>query len=159
MTIQTFPFILDAIKSRTSLKDKSYAIIADEAHSSQTGSTAKKLREILTTEQVDEEEEITSEDVITAVVAAQGERSNVSYFAFTATPKSKTLQMFGTLPDSTRPAADDNIPAPFHVYTMRQAIEEGFIIDVLKSYTTYDLAYQLATTAKKRWTRKKRVPP
>ena len=145
VTIQTFPFILDAIKSRTSLKDKSYAIIADEAHSSQTGSTAKKLREILTTEQVDEEEEITSEDVITAVVAAQGERSNVSYFAFTATPKSKTLQMFGTLPDSTRPAADDNIPAPFHVYTMRQAIEEGFIIDVLKSYTTYDLAYQLAT--------------
>lgn len=145
VTIQTFPFILEAIKARTSLKDKSYAIIADEAHSSQTGSTAKKLREILTAEQVDEDEEITAEDVLNATVATQSERANVSYFAFTATPKSKTLQMFGTVPDANRPAADDNIPAPYHVYTMRQAIEENFIIDVLRSYTTYDLAYQLAT--------------
>lgn len=145
VTIQTFPFILEAIKERTSLKDKTYAIIADEAHSSQTGTTAKKLREALTSEQIEEGVEITAEDVIEATVRANASAANISYFAFTATPKSKTLQLFGTLPDANRPAADDNIPVPYHVYTMRQAIEEGFIIDVLKSYTTYDLAYKLAT--------------
>ncbi len=145
VTIQTFPFVIDAIRERTTLKGKTYAIIADEAHSSQTGATAKKLREVLTTQQIEEGEEISAEDVIAAALTARSESDNISYFAFTATPKSKTLQMFGTLPDPTRPAASDNIPLPFHTYTMRQAIEEGFIIDVLKSYTTYDLAYKLAT--------------
>ncbi|MDD3769817.1 MAG: type I restriction endonuclease [Sulfuricurvum sp.] len=145
VTIQTFPFVLDAIRERTTLKGRSYAIIADEAHSSQTGSTAKQLREVLTAEQIAEGEEISAEDVLAASIAARTQNDNISYFAFTATPKSKTLQMFGTLPDSSRPAASDNIPRPFHSYTMRQAIEEGFIIDVLKSYTTYDLAYRLST--------------
>lgn len=145
VTIQTFPFVLDAIRERTTLKGRTYAIIADEAHSSQTGSTAKQLREVLSAEQIAEGEEISAEDVLAASIAARAQNDNISYFAFTATPKSKTLQMFGTLPDPSRPAASDNIPQPFHSYTMRQAIEEGFIIDVLKSYTTYDLAYRLST--------------
>lgn len=145
VTIQTFPFVIDAIRERTTLKGKKYAIIADEAHSSQTGATAKKLREVLTTQQIAEGEEISAEDVIAAALTARSESDNISYFAFTATPKSKTLQMFGTLPDPTRPATSDNIPHPFHSYTMRQAIEEGFILDILKSYTTYDMAYKLAT--------------
>lgn len=145
VTIQTFPFIIEAIRERTTLKGKSFAIIADEAHSSQTGKTAKQLREVLTAEQIEEGEEITAEDVLAATLTARSESANISYFAFTATPKAKTLELFGQLPDPTRPPAEDNIPEAFHVYTMQQAIEEGFIIDVLKSYTTYDLAYKLAT--------------
>ncbi len=145
VTIQTFPFIIEAIRERTTLKEKSFAIIADEAHSSQTGKTAKQLREVLTTEQIEEGEEISAEDVLLATLAARSQSANISYFAFTATPKAKTLEMFGQLPDPSRPPAADNIPHAFHVYTMQQAIEEGFILDVLKSYTTYDLAYKLAT--------------
>ncbi len=145
VTIQTFPFVLDAIRQRATLKERTFAIIADEAHSSQTGRTAKELKEVLGSVQLKEGEELSAEDVLTASVEAKGENQNLSYFAFTATPKAKTLEMFGQVSDSSRPAGKDNLPEPFHVYTMRQAIEEGFIIDVLKSYTTYDLAYKLAT--------------
>jgi type I restriction enzyme, R subunit len=145
VTIQTFPFIIEAIRERTTLKGKAYAIIADEAHSSQTGMTAKKLREVLTAEQIEEGEEITAEDMLLATLASRSQSANISYFAFTATPKAKTLEMFGKLPNPTQVASEDNTPQAFHVYTMQQAIEEGFIIDVLKSYTTYDLAYKLAT--------------
>lgn len=145
VTIQTFPFILEAIRERTTLKNKSFAIIADEAHSSQSGKTAKQLREVLTAEQLEAGEEITAEDVLAATLAARSQSTNISFFAFTATPKAKTMEMFGTLPDPTRPSGEDNKPVPFHVYTMRQAIEEGFILDVLKSYTTYDLAYKLSS--------------
>jgi type I restriction enzyme, R subunit len=146
VTIQTFPFIIEAIRERTTLKDKTFAIIADEAHSSQTGKTAKQLREVLTVEQLEEGEEITAEDVLAATLATRSQSANISYFAFTATPKAKTMEMFGTLPDPSQPSGEDNKPEPFHVYTMRQAIEEGFILDVLKSYTTYDLAYKLASS-------------
>ncbi len=145
VTIQTFPFVLDAIRERTALKDRTFAIIADEAHSSQTGRTAKELKEVLRSVQLEEGEELSAEDVLTASVQAKGENKNLSYFAFTATPKGKTLEMFGQVPDPSKPAGEDNLPEPFHVYSMRQAIEEEFIIDVLKSYTTYDLAYKLAT--------------
>jgi len=144
VTIQTFPFILEAIKERTTLKNRRFAIIADEAHSSQTGKTAKDLREVLSAEQIEEGVELSAEDILTATLAARNQSDNISYFAFTATPKAKTLEMFGQCPDPSRPPAADNIPKPFHVYTMRQAIEEGFILDVLKSYTTYDLAYKLS---------------
>lgn len=146
VTIQTFPFIIEAIRERTTLKGKTFAIIADEAHSSQTGKTAKQLREVLTAEQIEEGEEISAEDVLLATLAARTQSANISYFAFTATPKAKTLEMFGRLPDPSQAPSADNIPQAFHVYTMQQAIEEGFIIDVLKSYTTYDLAYKLATS-------------
>lgn len=145
VTIQTFPFILDMIRERTTLKDKNYAIIADEAHSSQTGKTAKELKEVLSAEQIEEGVELSAEEVLALTLEARGSGKNLSYFAFTATPKAKTLEMFGTLPDPSSPPSVENLPQPFHTYTMQQAIEEGFIIDVLKSYTTYDMAYRLAT--------------
>jgi len=142
-TIQTFPFVLDAIRQRTTLSGKKYAIIADEAHSSQTGGTAKKLREVLNVQQSSEEESLSSEDILVASLQARGLKANLSYYAFTATPKAKTLEMFGTLPNPNEPASPTNKPKAFHEYTMRQAIEEGFILDVLKGYTTYKLYYKL----------------
>ena len=142
-TIQTFPFVLDAIQQRTSLKENKYAIIADEAHSSQTGSSAKKLKEVLSAEQLEEGVELSAEDIIVASLEAKTNNKNLSYYAFTATPKAKTLEMFGVLPDPTRAPAIDNKPQAFHLYTMRQAIEEGFILDVLRGYTTYKRFYQL----------------
>ena len=145
VTIQTFPFIIEAIRERTTLKGRRYAIIADEAHSSQTGKTAKQLREVLTAEQIAEGEEISAQDILAATLAARSQSDNISYFAFTATPKAKTMEMFGRLSDPAKPPSEENKPEPFHCYTMRQAIEEGFILDVLKSYTTYDMAYRLAT--------------
>lgn len=141
-TIQTFPFILEAIQQRTSLKDNKYAIIADEAHSSQTGGTAKKLKEVLSASLIEEGEELSAEDVITASVEAKSSK-NLSYYAFTATPKAKTLEMFGVLPDPTQAPSAENKPQAFHHYSMKQAIEEGFILDVLKGYTTYKLFYEL----------------
>lgn len=145
VTIQTFPFVLEAIQERTSLKDKTFAIIADEAHSSQSGSTAKKLKEVLSAQQIEEGEEISAEDVLNATLEANTNRKNISFFAFTATPKAKTMEMFGRPKHPELPLSDDNKPEPFHIYTMQQAIEEGFILDVLKNYTTYDVAYKLAS--------------
>jgi type I restriction enzyme R subunit len=142
-TIQTFPFVLDAIQQRTTLKDKSYAIIADEAHSSQTGSTAKQLREVLTAEQIEEGVELSAEDIITASHESRTASSSLSFYAFTATPKTKTLEMFGVLPDPTQAPSEANKPQAFHLYTMKQAIQEGFILDVLQGYTTYKLFYKL----------------
>ena len=133
VTIQTFPFVLRAIENSVNLKERSYAIIADEAHSSQTGSTAKKLKETLT---IDGD--------IDDVIKKHPKFTNGSYFAFTATPKAKTLELFGRLPNPNEPASKTNLPAAFHVYSMRQAIEEGFILDVLKNYTNYKVAYNLA---------------
>ncbi len=144
VTIQTFPFVLDAIRERVTLKGRKYAIIADEAHSSQSGQTARQLRQVLNAEQWDEDSEVTSEDVMAAAMAARGKAENLSFFAFTATPKAKTIELFGRCPKPELPPSDENVPVAFHVYTMRQAIEEGFILDVLKNYTTYDMALKLA---------------
>ncbi len=144
VTIQTFPFVLKAIEDSVSLKERRYAIIADEAHSSQTGATARKLKEVLVADARDDEEPPSGEDMIAAAVAARGKASNLSYYAFTATPKAKTLELFGRLPDPSQPPSKTNKPQPFHVYSMRQAIEEGYILDVLKNYTSYKVAYQLA---------------
>ncbi|OOZ45824.1 restriction endonuclease subunit R [Solemya velum gill symbiont] len=143
VTIQTFPYVLEAIHQQTSLKDCSFAVIADEAHSSQTGATARKLRQVLMTEQLDEDAEISAEDVLDATLAARSHTGNISYFAFTATPKAKTLQLFGRVPDPSRSPSAENLPEAFHVYTMQQAIEEGFILDVLRRYTTYSTAFKL----------------
>ena len=148
VTIQTFPFVLQAIENSVSLKERRYAIIADEAHSSQTGSTARQLKEVLLAENTDKDDggdvEFTSEDILDATVAARRASDNLSYFAFTATPKPKTLELFGRLPDPSLPPSKKNLPEAFHVYSMRQAIEEGFILDVLKNYTNYKVAYNLA---------------
>jgi type I restriction enzyme R subunit len=146
VTIQTFPFVLEAIQKNATLKQRNFAIIADEAHSSQTGATARKLREVLMTEQRgdDEETELSAEDMLDLALEARRGSNNLSYFAFTATPKPRTLELFGRRPDPSRPPAKDNLPQAFHVYSMRQAIEEKFILDVLRNYTTYGTAYKLA---------------
>ena len=144
VTIQTFPHVLEAIRKDSTLAGRSFAVIADEAHSSQTGTTARKLREVLMAEQLGDEEELDSEDILRLSLEARKGSKNISYFAFTATPKGKTLELFGRCPDPESPATDDNKPEAFHVYSMRQAIEEGFILDVLQNYTSYRVAYQLA---------------
>jgi type I restriction enzyme R subunit len=144
VTIQTFPHVLEAIRKDSNLAGRSFAVIADEAHSSQTGTTARKLREVLMAEQLDDEQELDSEDILRLSLEARKGSNNISYFAFTATPKGKTLELFGRCPDKESPATDDNKPEPFHTYSMQQAIEEGFILDVLKNYTSYRVAYQLA---------------
>ncbi|MGL1930241.1 MAG: DEAD/DEAH box helicase family protein [Desulfotalea sp.] len=144
VTIQTFPFVLKAIEADVNLKERCYAIIADEAHSSQTGSTARKLKEVLMIEERDEDENLSSDDVLDATMASRRANTNLSYFAFTATPKTKTLELFGQLPKPDEAPSKTNKPVAFHVYTMRQAIEEGFILDVLQNYTNYRVAYNLA---------------
>ncbi len=143
VTLQTFPFVLKAIENSARLKARCYAIIADEAHSSQTGLTAKKLKEVLLIEGSAGDEDAVDEQDLMAAAAARG-IGNLSYFAFTATPKARTLEMFGRLPRPGEVPSLTNKPAAFHVYSMRQAIEEGFILDVLKNYTNYKVAYKLA---------------
>ncbi|HCU25012.1 MAG TPA: type I restriction endonuclease subunit R, partial [Deltaproteobacteria bacterium] len=146
-TIQTFPFALFAVRELAATKGKRFAVIADEAHSSQTGEAASKLKAVLSAEEVQElgdGGELSSEDILVAQMAARADEQGITFVAFTATPKAKTIELFGTRPDPTRKPAPDNMPAPFHVYSMRQAIEEGFILDVLKNYTTYKLAFKLA---------------
>lgn len=149
VTIQTFPFVLRAIENSVSLKERNYAIIADEAHSSQTGSTARQLKEVLMVDgTASDEEELTTDDILDAAVASRRASKNLTYLAFTATPKTKTLELFGRLPKPDEPASKTNKPEAFHVYSMRQAIEEGFILDVLKNYTNYKVAYNLAMKMK-----------
>ncbi len=143
VTIQTFPFVLKAIENNVCLKQRKYAVIADEAHSSQSGTTARQLKEVLMSEARDDDTMLSSEDSLNATIAARRNSGNLNYYAFTATPKAKTLELFGRLPHPDEPASKTNKPAAFHVYTMRQAIEEGFILDVLKNYTSYKVAYQL----------------
>lgn len=144
VTIQTFPFAMEAIRANKGLKGKTFAVIADEAHSSQSGQIASKLKAVLTAEEIKEVEdggEIDVEAVLASETAERAESKNISYFAFTATPKAKTLELFG------RPGADGK-PAPFHVYSMKQAIEEQFILDVLRGYQTYDTAFKIAQNSK-----------
>jgi type I restriction enzyme R subunit len=146
-TIQTFPYALDKVLELAANQGKRFAVIADEAHSSQTGQAAIKLHDVLSAEELAELKdggELSTEDILAAKMAARAADGGISYVAFTATPKTKTMEIFGTRPDPSREAAKDNVPYPFHVYSMRQAIEEGFILDVLQNYTTYKLAFKLA---------------
>ncbi|WP_413501502.1 type I restriction endonuclease subunit R [Psychrobacter maritimus] len=150
VTIQTFPFVLKAIEDSAVLKSRRYAIIADEAHSSQTGTTARKLKEVLVSgdndsdsNDKDSDQVLSSEDMLDNVIAARRNSPNLSYYAFTATPKPKTIELFGRVPNPDLPPSKQNVPESYHVYSMRQAIEEGFILDVLKNYTNYKVVYQL----------------
>ncbi|SEB61435.1 type I restriction enzyme, R subunit [Burkholderia sp. WP9] len=139
-TIQTFPFALQAVQELAATEGKRFAVIADEAHSSQTGEAASKLKQLLSVEEwnaLQDGGEIDTEALLAAQMEARTGAKGLTYVAFTATPKQKTLELFG------RPAPD-GLPQPFHVYSMRQAIEEGFILDVLKNYTSYKLAFKLA---------------
>lgn len=144
VTIQTFPYVLKAIENSVNLKERNYAVIADEAHSSQSGTTARQLKEVLMIDGQDNDEELSTEDILDAAVASRRASNNLSYFAFTATPKTKTLELFGRLPNPDDAPSRTNKPEAYHVYSMRQAIEEGFILDVLKNYTNYKVAYNLA---------------
>lgn len=146
-TIQTFPFAMKAVQELAATQGKRFAVIADEAHSSQTGSAAANLKAVLSAEELLELAdggEVSTEDLLAAQMAARANEAGITYVAFTATPKAKTMELFGRRPNSELPASADNAPAPFHVYSMQQAIEEGFILDVLKNYTPYKLAFKLA---------------
>ncbi|MFI8776547.1 type I restriction endonuclease subunit R [Brachybacterium paraconglomeratum] len=149
VTIQTFPYVKGLLE--TTLGDKNFAVIIDEAHTSQSGKTAADLKKVLTEGgQVTVENELDSQDVVNQVVeedvarerqiaeetAARAGARNVSLLAFTATPKHKTKTLFG------RPG-EDGLPVSFDVYPMRQAIEEGFILDVLRGYQTYKTAFEI----------------
>jgi type I restriction enzyme R subunit len=139
-TIQTFPFALQAVQELAATEGKRFAVIADEAHSSQTGEAASKLKQLLSAEEwsaLQDGGEVDTEAILAAQMGARTGAKGLTYVAFTATPKQKTLELFG------RSGADGK-PEPFHVYSMRQAIEEGFILDVLKNYTSYKLAFKLA---------------
>ncbi|MCL4527203.1 MAG: type I restriction endonuclease [Gammaproteobacteria bacterium] len=148
-TLQTFPYALGKVQELAAREGKRFAVIADEAHSSQTNESAARLKVLLSgqTELTSEEEEdIDVEDVLTENMAtrAAGASSGITYVAFTATPKPKTMELFGTRPFPDLPPDNgDNKPRAFHVYSMRQAIEEGFILDILQNYTSYQMAFQL----------------
>jgi type I restriction enzyme R subunit len=141
-TLQKFPFILEKIGE---LPARKYAVIVDEAHSSQGGEGVKKLKEVLSSKSLEEAEkdeaytglEEDAEDEIRKSMLARGKQDNLSFFGFTATPKPKTIEVFGTMGVNGK-------PEPFHLYSMKQAIEEGFILDVLKNYTTYKTYYKLS---------------
>ncbi|MFJ8432017.1 type I restriction endonuclease subunit R [Kitasatospora sp. NPDC094019] len=145
VTIQTFPHAMAEIRQSKGLKGKRFAVIADEAHSSQSGQVAAKLKAVLTSEELKEIEEGGEVDIESILASEASERAaseNISYFAFTATPKGKTLELFGRVSDGT-----DLPPQSFHVYSMKQAIEEGFILDVLRGYHAFKLAFQVGQNA------------
>ena len=150
-TIQTFPFALEAVRKLAATEGKRFAVIVDEAHSSQSGEAAAKLKAVLSPEELAELAdggEVSTEDILAAQMALRAGESGITFVAFTATPKQKTMELFGTRPDPTQPAGPDNLPVPFHVCSMRQAIEEKFIFDVLQNYTTYKLAFNRAHPGK-----------
>lgn len=131
VTLQTFPYVLEKING---IRGKRFAVIVDEAHSSQSGESSAALKRVLLklgSDDVDDDG-----DPLTASALARGQHDSLSYFAFTATPKPKTLELFG---DTV-----DGVVRPSHVYSMRQAIDEGFILDVLRNYVTYKTYWRLA---------------
>lgn len=138
-TVQKFPFILDEIGDEH--RGRKFAIIVDEAHSSQGGRTSAKMNIVLSENGAEEEAE-TYEDQINRIMEARKMLDNASYFAFTATPKNKTLEIFG----DPVPEGDKVRHRPFHSYSMKQAIQEGFILDVLASYTPVGSYYRLMKT-------------
>ena len=138
-TVQTFPFVLDRIGAEH--RGKNFAIIIDEAHSSQGGRTAAAMNKALSEHGAEAEEE-TTEDKINRIIEARKLLPNASYFAFTATPKNKTLEIFGV----PYRVGDEVKHRPFHSYTMKQAIQEGFILDVLRHFTPVESYYRLAKT-------------
>lgn len=143
-TMQKYPFVLAKIAGM-GLNARRYAVIIDEAHTSQGGDAALRMKEALGVNAVREEDE----DEATFYTRVRGKQSNLSYFAFTATPKSATLKLFGTWnPQRLDPhTGEPGMHEPFHVYSMRQAIEEGYILDVLSNYLTYDTKWRLRNAA------------
>ncbi|EOX0011553.1 type I restriction endonuclease subunit R [Campylobacter upsaliensis] len=137
-TIQKFPYIADEI---THLQNKSFAIIIDEAHSSQSGKNAEEMGKAISNKNDKETGEMDLEEELIKIIKNKKFQKNASYFAFTATPKPKTLEMFG----SPCEINGEKKFIPFHLYSMKQAIEEGFILDVLKGYITYRSYYKIVS--------------
>jgi type I restriction enzyme R subunit len=143
VTIQTFPYAMEAIVTEQALKDKNFAIIIDEAHNSQTGTNASKLQAALSLSSKGDMAGMSVEELLEQLQKARVRPKNLSHFAFTATPKHSTMMLFGRTNDGGRPSKT-NLPTAFHRYPMRQAIEEGFILDVLRGYTPYQTAFNLS---------------
>ena len=144
VTIQTFPYAMEAILLDKNLKDKNFAVIVDEAHTSQTGTNATKLQAALALTAKEGTASLTLEEILEEMQKSRKRPKNLSHFAFTATPKHSTYMLFGRTKDGKK-ATKENPPGPFHLYPMRQAIEEEFIMDVLENYTPYKTAFNLAT--------------
>ena len=152
VTLQTFPFAMDVIAKDKDLIDAKFAVLIDEAHSAQTGSFAGKMKAALKLAADKDKtkldfDNVTDEDAIDAYFQqmqdAREMPANISFFAFTATPKTETKVLFGRPGKRTDPKTGEALPESFHLYPMRQAIEEGYIIDVLKGYMPYKTAYKL----------------
>ena len=144
-TLQKFPFVLQHIDGLE--PGKRYAVVIDEAHSSQSGTSASDLKTVLGTTEISDEissDDVDGEDLTNELVAGRGRKDNISFFAFTATPKARTLELFG---DKTVVSGEERI-VPSHVYSMRQAIEEGFILDVLANYTTFQTYWNIEKSVK-----------
>lgn len=142
-TIQKFPYIC----SETKVSGRRFAVIIDEAHSSQSGKANAKMKLSLIDRDLDPDEPWDDEDELAKEMKAQGTIPNLSFFAFTATPKAATLEVFGTRDDACKRDANGIlIPRPFHLYSMKQAIDEGFILDVLENYTCFESYFKLVKT-------------
>lgn len=148
VTLQTFPYAMEQVLTNGKLRDRNFAVIIDEAHTSQTGSAASKLQATLALRDAKEMEGLTVEELLEKIQSSRVRPKNVSYFAFTATPKHATLTLFGRPADPSRPPSKDNLPQSFHKYPMRQAIAEGFILDVMEGYLPYKTAFNLAEPVK-----------
>ena len=131
-TLQTFPEVMKLIEDTSELRGRNWAVVADEAHSSQSGSSARGLKALLADIDVEDPENVSADELLAAKDSAIAASSNITFIALTATPKAKTLRLFGEQDE------DGNWRA-FDTYTMAQAIEEGFILDVLTNYSTYDM--------------------
>ncbi len=144
-TLQMYPYVLGKVADR-GLGDRRYAIIIDEAHSSQGGDAAVRLKQALGSNAIPREEDEDDAEYMTRV---RGRQPNLSYFAFTATPKSPTLKLFGTFdPEKVNErTGEQGMYVPFHVYSMRQAVGEGYILDVLANYITYETKWRLRNAA------------
>lgn len=136
-TLQTFPEVMKLIEDTAALRGRRWAVVADEAHSSQTGTAARDLKELLTDVEMEDDDEISADDLLMAKDSAIAKSANITFIALTATPKAKTLRLFGT--------ETNGVWEAFDTYTMAQAIEEGFILDVLTNYSTYDMFLEVKT--------------
>jgi type I restriction enzyme R subunit len=145
VTLQTFPFVLDHLQDDASLAQHRFAVLADEAHSSHTSDTSNDMTRVLG-KTSDPEADI--EDMLLQAMEQRANHRNISYFAFTATPKARTLLRFGRRPRPNETESINNKPGAFHTYTMQQAIEEGYILDVLHNYLAYRVAYKLSLQGK-----------
>lgn len=149
VTLQTFPYALEAIASKDELRGKNFSVLIDEAHNSQTGKASGMMKTALKLAStgkgdnplVDDEDLVN--EYLKAITASRAMPSNISFFAFTATPKQSTVELFGIPTDEIDPDNGLPIKRSFHLYPMRQAIEEGFILDVLRGYMPYSTAYHL----------------